>query len=124
MSTQVGPFEIQSEVAKSERGSVYKANDPSDGKTIALKTIRLDMPQEQAGSLIERILAEAESTKDLNSQNIALLYGAGEIDGQLCAAMEYVQGRSIATMLTREEGFSIWDLLRSEEHTSELQSPM
>ena len=111
MSTQVGPFEILSEVAKSERGSVYKANDPSDGKTIALKTIRLDMPQEQAGSLIERILAEAESTKDLNSQNIALLYGAGEIDGQLCAAMEYVQGRSIATMLTREEGFSIWDLL-------------
>ncbi len=111
MSTQVGPFEILSEVAKSERGSVYKANDPSDGKTIALKTIRLDMPQEQARSLIERILAEAENTKDLNSQNIALLYGAGEIDGQLCAAMEYVQGRSIATMLTREEGFSIWDLL-------------
>ncbi len=73
MSTQVGPFEILSEVAKSERGSVYKANDPSDGKTIALKTIRLDMPQEQARSLIERILAEAENTKDLNSHNIALL---------------------------------------------------
>src|SRR5262249_23109299 len=30
---------------------------------------------------------------------------------QFCAAMEYVQGNSIATMLTRKEGFSIWDLL-------------
>jgi hypothetical protein len=39
------------------------------------------------------------------------VYGAGEIEGQFCAAMEYVQGNSIATMLARKEGFSIWDLL-------------
>ncbi len=49
--------------------------------------------------------------KALSSPNIAPVYGAGEIEGQFCAAMEYVQGNSIATMLARKEGFSIWDLL-------------
>ena len=33
------------------------------------------------------------------------------MDGQFCAAMEYIQGNSVATMLARKEGFSIWDLL-------------
>jgi serine/threonine protein kinase len=112
MSTKIGRFEVLSEIAKSERCSVYKASDPSNGQTVALKTLRLtDMPEEQAKALLERILAEAESTKSLNSQNVALLSGAGEIEGLFCAAMEYVQGNSIATMLARQEGFSIWDLL-------------
>jgi serine/threonine-protein kinase len=57
------------------------------------------------------MLQEAEASKVLNSPNIALLYGASEIDGALCAELEYVQGNSVATMLTRKEGFSIWDLM-------------
>jgi serine/threonine protein kinase len=111
MSTHIGRFEILSEITKSERGSVYKATDPTNGQTVALKTLKLDMPAELSRAIVERVVAEAESTKSLNSGNIALLYGAGEIDGLLCATMEYVQGNSIATMLARKEGFSIWDLL-------------
>ena len=111
MSTKIGRFEILGELAKSDSGCVYKANDPESGQTLALKTFRLDIFGEQAQEVVQRILQEAETTKDLGSPNIALVYGAGEIDGQFCAAMEYIQGNSIATMLARKEGFSIWDLL-------------
>src|SRR5438270_4578325 len=111
MSTKIGRFEILGELAKSDSGCVYKANDPESGQTLALKTFRLDVFGEHAEQVVQRILQEAETTKDLSSSNITLVYGAGEIDGQFCAAMEYIQGNSIATMLTREEGFSIWDLL-------------
>jgi serine/threonine-protein kinase len=111
MSTKIGRFEILSELAKSESGCVYKASDPESGQTLALKTIHLDAFGEHAEELVHRILKEAESTKDLSSPNITPVYGAGEIDGQFCAAMEYIQGNSIATMLARKEGFSIWDLL-------------
>ena len=111
MSNKIGRFEIISEVAKSGSSAVYKANDPEAGRTIALKTIRLDLPPDLARILIQLILQEAESTKTLNSQNIGLLYGAGEIEGQFCAAMEYVEGNSLANMIARQEGFSIWDLL-------------
>ena len=111
MSNKIGRFEILSELAKSESGCVYKASDPESGQVLALKTIHLEAFGEHADEVVERILAEAETTKDLTSPNITVVYGAGEIDGTFCAAMEYVQGNSIATMLARKEGFSIWDLL-------------
>ena len=111
MSTKIGHFEILSELAKSESGCVYKATDQESSQIVALKTIRLEAYGEHADELVRRILKEAESTKDLNSPNIPLVYGAGEIEGQFCATMDYIQGNSIATMLARKEGFSIWDLL-------------
>ena len=111
MATKIGRFEIVTELAKSAAGAVYKANDPTAGRTIALKTIRFDLPPDLAQILVGIILREAESTKALNSQNIAALYGAGDEDGQFCAAMEYVEGNSLANMIASQEGFSIWDIL-------------
>ncbi len=111
MPTNIGPFEILSELAKSPTGTVYKANDPETGQTIALKVIQLSAFGESASALEQALLAEAETTKSVSSPNITPVFGAGVIEGQFCAAMEYVQGNSIATMLARKEGFSIWDLL-------------
>jgi serine/threonine-protein kinase len=111
MSTKIGHFEILSELAKSANGTVYKANDPQSGQTVALKTIQLSAFGGHASELQKYLLEEAEKTKVLDHSNLAPIYGTGEIDGQFCAAMEYIQGNSIATMLARKEGFSIWDLL-------------
>jgi hypothetical protein len=111
MPTKIGHFEILSELAKSPTGAVYKANDPESGQTVALKAIQLSAFGEGAVGLEQALSAESEKTKILSSPNITPVLGAGEIEGQFCATMEYVQGNSIATMLTRKEGFSIWDLL-------------
>ncbi len=111
MSTKIGHFEILSELAKSATGAVYKANDPQTSQTVALKAILLSAFGEQAAALEQCLLAEADATKVLSHSNLTPVFGAGEIDGQFCAAMEYIQGNSIATMLARKEGFSIWDLL-------------
>jgi serine/threonine-protein kinase len=85
--------------------------DTETNQIVALKTQSLEPLGDRADAFVETLIAEGESTRDLTGQNIVLLYGAGEIDGQYCAAMEYIQGNSIATMLARKEGFSIWDLL-------------
>jgi serine/threonine-protein kinase len=106
-----GRFEIQSEISRSETALVYKATDTETNQTVALKTQSLAPLGERAPAFVDTLIAEGERTRDLASQNIALLYGAGEIEGQFCAAMEYIQGNSIATMLARKEGFSIWDLV-------------
>jgi eukaryotic-like serine/threonine-protein kinase len=111
MPTKIGPFEILSELSKSPTCTVYKANDSESGQTIALKAIQLSAFGDARSELEAALVAEAERTKILSSSNISPVFGAGEIEGQFCAAMEYVQGNSIATMLSRKEGFSIWDLL-------------
>jgi serine/threonine protein kinase len=110
MSNKIGRFEILSEIAHSDIGAVYKATDSESGQTVALKTVKLAPLGEQAPALVRNLLEEAEASKVLNSHNIAVLYGAEEVDGFFCASLEYVQGNSVATMLARKEGFSIWDL--------------
>ncbi|MGO8794466.1 MAG: PEGA domain-containing protein [Candidatus Sulfotelmatobacter sp.] len=111
MSTKIGHFEILSELSKSATGAVYKANDAQSGQTVALKAIQLSVFGDHAAELEKCLLDEAEKTKALSHSNLSPVFGAGEIDGQFCATMEYIQGNSIATMLARKEGFSIWDLL-------------
>ncbi len=111
MATMFGRFEIQSELSKSDTALIYKALDTETNQVVALKTQSLEPLGDRAEAFVETLIAEGESTRDLAGQNIVLLYGAGEIDGQFCAAMEYIQGNSVATMLARKEGFSIWDLL-------------
>ena len=86
--------------------------DLKANQVVALKTQSLEPLGERADAFVDTLLAEGESTRDLVSQNIVALYGAGEVDGQFCAAMEYIQGNSIATMLERNEGFSIWGSAR------------
>ena len=111
MFTKIGHFEILGELARSATGAVYKANDLQTSQTVALKTIQLSAFGERATELQRCLLEEADATKVLSHPNLSPVFGAGEIDGQFCAAMEYIQGNSIATMLARKEGFSIWDLL-------------
>jgi hypothetical protein len=111
MSNKIGHFEILSELAKSATGAVYKANDSQSSQTVALKAIQLSAFGERAAELEKSLLEEVETTKALSHSNLSPVFGAGQFDGQFCAAMEYIQGNSIATMLARKEGFSIWDLL-------------
>jgi serine/threonine protein kinase len=111
MALMFGRFEIQSELSQSDTALIYKAVDTETNQVVALKTQSLEQLGDRADAFVDTLIAEGESTRDLASQNIVLLYGAGEIDGQFCAAMEYIQGNSVATMLARKEGFSIWDLL-------------
>ncbi len=111
MSTKIGHFEILSELSKSATCVVYKANDEETSQTVALKAIQLSAFGESVAELQQCLLAEAETVKVLSHSNLTPVCSAAEIDGQFCAAMEYIQGNSIATMLARKEGFSIWDLL-------------
>lgn len=111
MAKMFGRFEIQSEISNSETALIYKALDTESNQIVALKTQSLAALGERAPGYVETLVAEGERALSLASQNIVPLFGAGESEGQFCAAMEYIQGNSIATMLARKEGFSIWDLL-------------
>src|SRR6202166_5109751 len=111
MTTMFRRFEIQSELSKSDTAMIYKALDTETNQIVALKTQNLAPLGDGADAFVERLIAEGEEAGGLGDQKLGSLYGAGGIDGQFCAAMEYIQGNSVGTMLARKEGFSIWDLL-------------
>ncbi len=109
MPTKIGRFDILGQLARSAFATVYKAQDAETKQTIALKVVALNnLPDRD--DLVKAVFEEADRSKPLNSHNIAVLYGVGDEEGQLLAGAEYVQGNSVATTLTRKDGFSIWDL--------------
>ncbi len=111
MATMFGRFEIQSELSNSDTALIYKALDLKTEQVVVLKTQSLERLGDAKDAFVTALLNEGESARTLANQNIVPLFGAGEIDNQFCAAMEYIQGNSIATMLSHDEGFSIWDLI-------------
>jgi serine/threonine-protein kinase len=110
MSEKIGRYEILSELSHSPIGFVYKATDAENSQTVALKVLTLASMGEHVAEMVQRLVQEAQGTGTLSSHNIAQLIGVDEIEGKFCAALEYVQGNSVATMLARNEGFSIWDI--------------
>jgi serine/threonine protein kinase len=109
MAEKIGRFQIQSQLAQSPFATVYKALDGESQQTVALKVVHLERVKDRA-TLTKSVFEEAEQAKSLSSHNIAGLYGVGDEGDLLLAAMEYVQGNSVATTLARHDGFSIWDL--------------
>jgi serine/threonine-protein kinase len=88
-------------------GAVYKAFDPLIKRTLAIKTLRLDIPRDspEYQSFIERFYHEARISGTLSHPGIVTLFDIGEENGVPYLAMEYVEGETIASILERGQRF-------------------
>jgi len=98
---RVGRYEILDELGRGATGIVYRARDPSIGRLLAIKTIRLASlgDPEEARRLRERLRREAHSAGILSHPGIVVVYDVGQ-EGELAyIAMELVPGRSLEAWL-------------------------
>src|SRR3954471_20862115 len=103
MPGTIGRYQVQESIGYGAMGAVYKAFDPLIKRTLAIKTIRLDIPRQspQYKSFIERFYHEARISGTLSHPNIVTLFDIGEEGGLPYLAMEYVEGETIASILER-----------------------
>src|SRR5262249_56118729 len=77
---QLGRYQILGELGRGAMGVVYRALDPSIGREVAIKTIRLieftDL--EQRAKQRERLFREARSAGILSHPSIVTIYDVGE----------------------------------------------
>lgn len=99
---RIGRYEILDELGRGAMGVVYRARDPSIGRLIAIKTIRMTELSDPVESerLKERLRREAHSAGILSHPNIVVVYDVGQ-EGELAyIAMELVPGRSLESLLS------------------------
>ena len=103
---KLGRYEIAAEIGAGAMGKVYKAFDPLIERTVALKTIRMDLKGKQQSDFEARFFREAESAGTLNHSNIVRIFDAGEEQDIAFIAMELLDGeRSVFEAL--EDAFPL-----------------
>jgi len=97
----IGRYQITGSLGYGAMGAVYKAFDPLIRRSLAIKTVRLDIPSSspQYRSFIERFQHEAQISGTLSHPGIVTLFDLGEDGGLPFFAMEFVDGRTIAEIL-------------------------
>ena len=108
MPATIGRYQIQESVGFGAMGAVYKAFDPLIKRTLAIKTIRLDIPKQSAQyqSFIERFYHEARISGTLSHPHIVTLFDIGEEHGIPYLAMEYVPGDTVSALLEKGPRFA------------------
>ncbi|MGE5793807.1 MAG: serine/threonine-protein kinase [Bacteroidota bacterium] len=98
----LGRYEIVSLVGEGGMGRVYKALDPAIGRTVAIKTLNVDLEPEQLEDFKQRFFREARTAGRLQHPNVVTIYDVGEQDGLAYITMEFVEGRTLREILDAE----------------------
>jgi serine/threonine-protein kinase len=97
---RIGKYRLDGLLGKGAMGVVYRALDPLIERTVALKTVRRDLGnEEQATEIIERFRKEAQAAGRLMHPNIVAVHEYGEDDEIAYIAMEYVDGTPLSALI-------------------------
>src|SRR5258708_11842419 len=94
-SQQIGRYKILGELGRGAMGIVYRAQDPSLDRVVALKTINLADEAEERVAYQKRFFQEAKAAGKLTHPNIVTTYDFGEEDGAAFMAMELLEGTDL-----------------------------
>src|SRR5262245_21256029 len=97
--SRLGPYEIAVPLGAGGMGEVYRARDTRLDRDVAIKVLPEALSQD-----MERVLRferEAKLLASLNHPGIASIFGFEEADGKRFLVLEYVEGETLASRLSR-----------------------
>ncbi|MFN0198471.1 MAG: protein kinase domain-containing protein [Planctomycetaceae bacterium] len=99
VNNKLGKYRIEKKIGAGGMGAVFLAVDVELNRTVALKIL----PREKAQNptLVKRFKSEGQAAAVLRHQNIVTVYEAGEADGYLYLALEYVEGTDVHNLVAK-----------------------
>jgi serine/threonine protein kinase len=107
---RLGPYRVLKQLGVGGMGIVYKAEDISLQRPVALKVMRPDRAADPEAR--QRFLREARATAALKHAHIVTIYQVGEDRGVPFFAMEYLRGQPLDTWLEHGHRATIPQVLR------------
>ena len=115
----VGRYRILDFLGAGAMGEVYLAEDPQIERRLAIKTVRLVGRPGDVEDRKKRLLREARAAGRLLHPNVVTLFDAGEDQGMLFLAFEFVEGNDLAARLEKGPSLSLREVLRIVRQTAE-----
>jgi serine/threonine-protein kinase len=99
LGARLGPYEILAPVAAGRMGEVYRARDTRLDRTVAIKILPAHVASDPASR--QRFEREARAASALDHPHICPIYDVGQHDGIDYLVMPYLDGKTLAALLTR-----------------------
>ncbi len=96
----IAGYRIEERVGRGGMGVVYRAEHLNLRRRAAIKIIAPDLAESEG--FRERFTREARIAAALQHPNIVTVYDAGEVDGILYLAMQYIEGQDLSAMLRKD----------------------
>jgi serine/threonine protein kinase len=97
IGSHVGPYEVDSFIAKGGMGEVYRARDTRLNRRVALKVLAPSFTTDTNG--LARFTQEARTTARLNHPNIVAVYDVGAHGGVPFVVSELLEGKTLRARL-------------------------
>ena len=95
---KLGRYTIQSELGRGAMGVVYKATDSVLERTVAIKTVNMNLTPEEAKGYEARFYQEARAAAALNHPNIVTVHDVGKAADVVFMAMEFIEGVELRSL--------------------------
>src|SRR5689334_10921928 len=99
MISTLGRYKVISEIGQGAMGVVYKAVDPIIDRTVAIKTINLNLSRQELEEYEARFQQEIKAAGRLNHPNIVTIYDVGKTESVAYMAMEFLEGLELKDMI-------------------------
>jgi len=120
---RLGRYEIREEIGRGTMGVVYRAHDPTLGRTVALKTVHsaLALSEEERTLFEKRFLAEARVSAALAHPGIVVVHDMGHDPEADVAyiALEYLSGHTVAELMASGSALEWHEALRLAARVAE-----
>lgn len=103
MLQKIDRYEIHKEIGRGAMGIVYMGYDPNISRTVAIKTLRMDLfSGDEKDEFLIRFKREAQTAGRLSHQNIVTIYDLGEDSNSnnLYIIMEFISGKNLKEILS------------------------
>jgi CheY-like chemotaxis protein len=100
LGSVIAGYRIEERIGRGGMGVVYRAQHLNLQRRAAIKIIAPDLAESEG--FRERFTREARIAAALQHPNIVTVYDAGEVDGMLYLAMQFIRGEDLAAILRRD----------------------
>jgi len=94
----LGGYLLEAEIGRGSMGVIYRGKQIALGREVAIKVLPQRLAKDP--SYVARFIREAQIIAGLNHPNIVHIYDAGQLHALLYFVMEYVQGPTLASLLS------------------------
>ena len=99
------PFKLLEELGRGLLGGTFKAVDTRNDRPVVVKFLKKDILQN--AETVKRFVAEVKLARSFDQPNLVRLLGLTEMRGHKVVIMEFVEGRSLAAILSGDRRLNV-----------------